>query len=169
MADTGNNRIQKLSPRGQPLVEWGHALVFTTVGFMPFRAPRAVAVDPAGSVYVADTGRNRIVKLSAQGRVLEIWGSPGHGSGQLDLPQGIAVDPRGHIYVADTGNRRIVELSVTGHVVAGWGRTQLARGGMDYPQRLAVDERGDMYVVGLTTSRLVELSPLGHVVGIWRW
>jgi len=57
--DSSNNRIQKLSPNGELLAEWG------TYGSAPgqFPSPTGVAVDAQGNVYVADSQNHRIQKL----------------------------------------------------------------------------------------------------------
>jgi hypothetical protein len=86
-----------------------------------FKAPRAVALDPAGNVYVADTGANRIqVRKAATGTRESI------GHGELGQPAGIAVGAGG-IVIADTGHDRLVRLGAGGSVSAGWA----ARGTSD--------------------------------------
>jgi virginiamycin B lyase len=54
------DRIQKLAPSGAVLAEWGSG---TEPG--QFNSPGGLAIDQAGSLYVADTGNNRIQKLPA--------------------------------------------------------------------------------------------------------
>jgi serine/threonine-protein kinase len=63
-------------------------------------------VDGSGTVYVADSEKNRVVSLSAGSTsptVLPLTG--------LNGPQGVAVDSQGAVYVADTDNNRVVELT----------------------------------------------------------
>ena len=64
-----------------------------------FQAPRGIALAPDGSLYVADSGNNRIQHLSPAGKVLQVWGSfadvskgaaPG---GTFNEPWGVAVAP----------------------------------------------------------------------------
>jgi DNA-binding beta-propeller fold protein YncE len=56
VADTGNNRVQELSPDGRLITQWGGA--GSANG--RFSGPKAIAVDASGHVYVADTGNNRV-------------------------------------------------------------------------------------------------------------
>ncbi|MGC1851626.1 MAG: hypothetical protein WA687_04215 [Solirubrobacterales bacterium] len=94
--------------------------------------PRGVAANSEnGRVFVADSGRGRIVELNARGEFIKAWGwdvvqggsesfeicvpnsgdvckagSTGSGSGQFGSfgsPQGVAVDSMGNIYVVDQG------------------------------------------------------------------
>jgi sugar lactone lactonase YvrE len=69
--------------------------------------PRGIAVDRNGTVFVADTGNNRIVRYSPRGNKEAEWGSKGDGPGQFWEPTGIVVDASGTVFVADNGNGRV--------------------------------------------------------------
>jgi hypothetical protein len=56
----GNGRIQKLSPSGQPLAQWG----YRGSGSGQFSSPWGVTLDSQGNIYVADSNNSRIQKLS---------------------------------------------------------------------------------------------------------
>lgn len=66
-----------------------------------FFDPEAIAVDPGGNVYVADTGNHRIQKFAATGSFLLQWGSMGSANGQFHSPEGIAADGAGNVFVTD--------------------------------------------------------------------
>jgi DNA-binding beta-propeller fold protein YncE len=60
VADVENHRIQAFTLDGKFLYKWG--TVGNASGEM--RSPCGVAVDDAGSIYVADTYNNRVQKFS---------------------------------------------------------------------------------------------------------
>ncbi|MGH2562143.1 MAG: alkyl hydroperoxide reductase [Thermomicrobiales bacterium] len=115
----------------EPLAAGGGALRF----------PGNVLADAAGGrLFVADTGHNRIVVASLDGRVQQVAGDGEAGLvdggpevARFDHPRGMALDPTGGVlYVADTENHaiRTIELA-TGEVrtVAGTGEQGDYRGG----------------------------------------
>ena len=82
---------------------------------------RALALDRDGNLWVADYGRDRVVKLAPDGRLLQSWGSRGSGPGEFVGPKGVAIDPTsGRLYVADTGNARVQRLAPDGTPEANW-------------------------------------------------
>jgi len=85
------------------------------------RRPEGIAVDRDGNLWVADYGRDRVVKLGLDGRLLLSLGSRGSGPGEFVGPKGVAIDPgTGRLYVADTGNARVQRLAPDGTPEAAW-------------------------------------------------
>lgn len=76
-----------------------------------FDDARAVAVDPLGFLYVADAGRDVVVKLAVDGAIETVLGGPGSREGEFDEPSGL--DPTNGLilFVADAGNNRIQKFS----------------------------------------------------------
>ena len=87
-----------------------------------YRPPQASRVlDRDGNLWVADYGRDRVVKLAPDGHLLLSWGNRGSGPGEFVGPKGVAIDPAtGHVYVADTGNGRIQRLAPDGTPELSW-------------------------------------------------
>jgi hypothetical protein len=86
VADTGNKRIQKFSPDGTFLVNWGTS----GTGEGQFSTPTGIAVDSKGNVYVADL-TSRVQKFNPAGEFLTTCDT---GATTND----VAVDPSGTIY-----------------------------------------------------------------------
>lgn len=89
-------------------------------GSATFRLPEALAVDPAGNVWVADTSGLTIRRIDAvTGQVTtpgslvsSVENTAGADDGtavfaRFFWPQGIAVDPSGNLLIADAGNHAI--------------------------------------------------------------
>ena len=109
-----------------------------------------VAVGQNGTIYVADTGNNRVVVRLVSGAQTTI------GTG-LSAPKGVAVDAAGNVYISDTGNNRVVE------VVASSGAQQVLTSAVSGPQGLAVDAVGNVYVADAGNHRVVQISPYGEL------
>src|SRR5260370_18122502 len=81
------------------------------------RRPEGIAIDRDGNLWVADYGRDRVVKLAPDGRLLLSWGGRGSGPGEFVGPKGVAIDPSsGRLYVPDTGTARVQRLAPHGSV-----------------------------------------------------
>lgn len=128
-----------------------------------FLRPRAVAVAPDGSIYVADTDNHRIQHLSPEGNVLQVWGSFGDlasgtaPEGTFNQPWGIAVAPDGSVYVADTWNHRIQKFTQEGGFILMWGYFGQAETpeAMWGPRDVAVDRDGNVYVTDTGNKRVI--------------
>ncbi len=86
------------------------------------RFPEAVAVGPAGDVYVADQLGYVVQEFSPAGALENEWGSFGGGHGQFGPVGGIATDPAGDVYVVDSSHNRIEKFTASGAFVKAWGR-----------------------------------------------
>src|ERR1043166_53531 len=54
--------------------------------------PGGIVIDPKGNVYVAETGKDRILEFTSNGILIRAWGSAGSGNGQFNSPIGITLD-----------------------------------------------------------------------------
>ena len=69
-----------------------------------------------GDIFVSDgeSTNTRVVKFSADGKLIKFWGTKGTGPGQFDVPHAIAIDSQARIYVADRSNKRIQVFNADG-------------------------------------------------------
>jgi len=87
-------------------------------------APRGIALDSAGNLWVADAGNNRVLRyprpVDQSGRITPdtVIGqvdfassvSAAVNASSLNTPSGLAIGPNGDIFVADSGNNRVLEF-----------------------------------------------------------
>jgi len=121
-------------------------------------------VDSTGDVYVADSGNNRIVRLTPGGSVIGEWGSRGTAERQFRDPIGVAVDATGHVFVLDGENNRVQVFESDGRFLEKWGLRGIAPGEFSQPGAIAVDCSGDVYVADTNNNRVERfllLNPAG--------
>jgi DNA-binding beta-propeller fold protein YncE len=182
ISDAGeSNRIRKLAPGGSVSTLAGGVEGFAdgTGAAASFHTPSALALDREGNLYVADTGNNRVRKVTKDGVVTTLAGdgTPGHRDGpgaqaRFNAPVGLAVDAEGNVYVADTYNDRLRLVTKDGMVrtVAGTGLVghmdgdALAEAQLDTPCGVVVGAAGEVYIADTGNNRLRRLTPDGRLM-----
>jgi sugar lactone lactonase YvrE len=124
-----------------------------STGGIPLSGPGLMAVDSLGNVYIADTGDNQIVEVTAGG-VASVVSFPGL-SPALASPTAVAVDGAGNLYVADSSNSRVVKLS------AGVASVVNTASLLSDPVGLAVDAAGDLYISDGVNNDIVKVPAGG--------
>jgi len=181
VTDLGNRTIRKVTPDGAVTTLAGLAGAFGAADGIGSEArfvyPTAIAVDGAGTAYVADVYTVR--KISPAGVVTTLAGAAGVGGtadgtgseARFDRVEGIAVDAQGNVYVTDEGAHTIRKISPAGVVTTLAG---MARVGGDTdgtgtaasflaPGGLAVDAGGTLYVADVVNVTIRKVTPLGVV------
>jgi len=151
LADTGNNRVLRFSSASAYNYGAGAEAVFgqkdfTTsaagapVSSSTMTAPAGVVVDSLGTLWVADTGNNRVIGFKSAATTLSGNGTSAPATlifGQIDFlgsapnttqsgmrsPTGVTIDGNGSLYVVDQGNNRV--LKFTNPYVLGDGITAI--------------------------------------------
>ena len=141
--------------------------------------PSGVAVDTAGNMYIADTGNNRVRKVTPSGVISTIAGNgaaayTGDGgpaaAASLSAPVGVYADASGNIYIADTGNHSVRVVS-TGGIIATIAGTGIAGGSQDglparsaplqAPVAVAKDAEGNLFIADRDDLRIRRVRPDG--------
>ena len=168
VADTGNHRVQVFNMDGEFLRQWGSLCDLESgdgcageTGQGQFNAPEGIAYAPVtDTVYVADSGNDRIQGFSASGTFRFAWGENGSETGQFNLPVGVEVDGSGRVYVADVLNHRVQVFSPTGEFLRQWGTQGGETGQFQFPADLAFHNRR-VYVSDNGNHRVQVFSPEG--------
>jgi len=133
-----------------------------------FFGPRGIAVSN-DSIYVVDTGNERVQKFGRDGTFVDAWGGYGSAPDQLIEPVGIALGPDGNVYVADSGNARISIFTPTGEPVAQWPVAAWPAadpGGLRpaFQPYLAFDGGGNLYVTASNAGQVLVFDREGVVI-----
>lgn len=76
-----------------------------------FDNPHGVALDSKDNLHVADSGNNRIQKITPDGNITSI-GTQGSGIGEFIYPSGVAIDSKDNLYIGDSYNHRIQKFAL---------------------------------------------------------
>jgi sugar lactone lactonase YvrE len=183
IADAGNHRIRKWDAKtgtvttvagtGQPRF-YGNGGAATDAGLF---APRGVALDGKGNLYVADTQHSCIRKIDRDGIMTMAAGSdPGlvsKGAAPKFLwhPVGVAVGPDGEIYWADADLNRVKKADpnrIDPKTKSGWitivaGSEEMGFSGdggpardakLEAPAAVAFDSKGNLYIADHNNGRI---------------
>jgi tripartite motif-containing protein 71 len=161
IADSANNRISEWTAAkvaGQPPT---FAASFTPANIEgAFKEPEAVAVDPSGNIFVADSGHDRVLEFNSTREYLKQFGSEGSGEGQFQGIAGIAANSAGDVYV--TGSDRVQEFSPTGAFIRKFGSPGSGNGQFAGPSGIAIDSSGNVWVLDSFNYRVQEFSATGE-------
>jgi sugar lactone lactonase YvrE len=101
-----------------------HDPMLATAGFPPFGANGLALDADETTLFIANTGDNRVLKLDLASGAISVFAESVHGA------DGIARDGRGRLWVAANQGDEILGLDETGRVVARLGEFQgIARDG----------------------------------------
>jgi DNA-binding CsgD family transcriptional regulator/sugar lactone lactonase YvrE len=141
--------------------------------------PLALAIGPAGEIYIAEG--NRIREVKKDGRITTFAGTDVAGNGgdggpaaqaQLNIPQGLAVDSAGNVYIADTLNNRVRRVNADGTIrtVAGAGEAGYAGDGkpgqeaeLNFPTGLAIGFSDTLFIADTGNNVIRQLGPDGAI------
>lgn len=133
--------------------------------FGHFKNPRGISVDPAGNVYVADTGRDLLVRFDSAGDSTGEVGGQGWGDFQFDRPYDVCATNGVEIFVADYNNNRIERFDRTLANVATLAGDQSNDDSKNFgfPSGVTVSRLGDLFICDDENERIVEVNTFSTV------
>ncbi|MBD0372175.1 MAG: gluconolaconase [Pyrinomonadaceae bacterium] len=172
VADTYNDRIRKVTKEGQVTTIAGGG---QSPGYMDgpamnasFDTPCGLLITPAGELFIADTGNNRIRKITKEGQVTTFASAANLTENQslLFAPVALALTHDGILYSTGNDRGRVAQISTDGAVFAfagagsGFqdGNGETAR--FNSPTGIAIDKRGALYVADSANYLVRELTPV---------
>ncbi len=197
--DRDNNAVRKIALNGTITTIAGTGVAGYNGDNIPgtqaqLNTPWRVTLDPAGNLYIADAGNDRIRKLAPNGTITTIAGSgqPGYSgdngpatSATLRIPEQAELDPFGNLFIADSGNNAIRKVDAHGIIttVAGTGfgagvgnstgtGAYSGDGGpatkaeLNLPVSIAVDPAGDIFISDQGNNVIRRVDPTGLITTV---
>lgn len=123
--------------------------------------PEGVACGANGQFIVGDTGNDRLIRFTYQGKT--VAGGSEIKLPQLSAPYRVHLDTKGDIYALDGRQRRIVHLSPAGEF-----KRVLAFDGVPSPSTVvpngfAIDSTDSIYVLDAFSARVLVLNAQGRI------
>jgi sugar lactone lactonase YvrE len=144
--------------------------------------PCGIAVNNAGTLFLADIGHNRIIWCDPHGNTIGAVGGPGAadrgtGNSQFFGPYGVAIDALNNIYVIDTYNDRVQKFDSSGNYVSQWGGF-VPNNNQGWPNPsgwppcstpwgIAVDKNGNVFVCDTANSKILKYDANGNFITSW--
>ncbi|MDE2141303.1 MAG: tetratricopeptide repeat protein [Elusimicrobia bacterium] len=154
-SDTAGSRLQHFSLAGA----W-QANIGESTGFFDSRKkegrmirPNGVAINDDGTVYVADTGNQRIDAFSPEGVFVFSIG-PKVGNYMLQEPVAVAWDKAGFLYFVDKGLKKVFKCEPSGAFLAAWGEEGSGPGQFESPVSIAYDGQNYLYTLDSELHRV---------------
>ena len=186
VADTGNARLRQIDPAGVITTITGNGAASalqdgspaTTAGLS---APGSLATDPAGNLYIADFGNQRVRRVAPDGTIRTAAGTGEAGfsgdggpavQAKIAEPAGVATDRAGNLYIADRYHNRVRRVTPAGVISTFAGTGEFGSSGdgaaataarLAYPAGLAIDASNNLYVSEQGSSRIRRISAAGII------
>jgi DNA-binding beta-propeller fold protein YncE len=137
------------------------------------RFPWGVAVDPAGSAFIAEVDSSRVRKVSADGMISTV--------ARIGAAESLAFDQAGNLFISSHAPRgvfmsnRVDKLSPEGLLttVAGTGKAGFSGDGgpalqatIDWAAGIAVDAAGNLFIVDANNHRVRKVSRDGIITTV---
>jgi predicted membrane-bound mannosyltransferase/DNA-binding beta-propeller fold protein YncE len=161
VTDTGNHRVQIISPDGLFLGQLGSGNGQFGSGPGQFYEPVSVAVDANGNIYVTDTWNGRVQQFSPDFFPINEWPVPSWaGNFSINNKPYIATDSAGRVYVTDPENYRVLIFSPAGDYLGKFGQFGTDVNSMGLPTGIHIDDADNIYVADAGNNRILKYAPI---------
>jgi uncharacterized protein (DUF924 family) len=132
-----------------------------------------LTIDPAGHVWIADTGQHTVTQHTPHGAKLRTLGSAGAASPTLygkpfNMPTGVAIASTGEVFVSDGyGNRRVHCFSPEGELKHSWGEPGDGPGQFALVHFITADAEDRLYVCDRENHRIQIFATTGEFLALW--
>ncbi|MEU4796608.1 hypothetical protein [Streptomyces sp. NPDC023327] len=189
VADYWNHRVRRIAPDGSITTvagtgEPGYGGDGGPATRAALNEPRGLALDGAGTLYVAEWKGHRVRAIGADGRITTVAGTGEPGSGpdgvpavdsDLHHPIDLVTDAVGRVYIADCWSHRVRVVSPDGLIttVAGTGEPGYDGGSppatkspLHQPRGVDLDGAGRLYVADSLNECVRLVLPDGRLVTV---
>jgi streptogramin lyase len=178
---TDSCSVRKITPGGVVTTLGGIGIgsVDGNINVASFSQPEGIVATENGHLYLADTGNSTVRKITIDGDVTTMAGSPlqlgmadGVGSAaQFFNPVGVTSDKSGNLYVADQNNQTIRKITPNGEVstlagsprLSGFANGTGSAARFSCPNGVIADVFGNIYVTDLFNHVIRKITPAGVV------
>jgi DNA-binding beta-propeller fold protein YncE len=130
----------------------------TKIGDLSLDAPRDLAIQEDGTLYIADTGNLRIIKSNIKGELLSVLEYE-----EFRYPCGLFVTEDGTLYVADRDANAVFVFDANNQLIHKYTKPDhpLYGEAMEFkPMKLVVNQAGIMFIIcEANTNGVVQISP----------
>ncbi|MEW8657323.1 MAG: RHS repeat-associated core domain-containing protein [Candidatus Thiodiazotropha endolucinida] len=144
-------------------------------------SPVAIVVSRDGTLYIADTGNNRVRRVSVDGIISTYAGNGAGGfsgdggtavSASLNAPNGISLGPDDSLFIVDNQNHRIRKVDKQGFISTAAGNGVQGDDGifglavnaqLNFPSAVTASENGSFYIADRSNHRILFVNANGMI------
>jgi len=124
-----------------------------------FKEPNGISVSPEGNIYIADTGNQRIQKISRYGEFIKTVGGFGWGIEEFDKPVSLCAVNGLDVFVADYNNHRIERYDKDLNYLATFTTDNVSEElQMGYPLDVDISTQGELFCIDGDNGRILKLN-----------